>query len=136
MTGVQTCALPISFDYAFVEYSLSSAKNQVFNRVLLNGNQISNLSCSHQSDSPKCWSSIWWDIMVNGLILLVFRWHILEITETWRRSKENCSSDAMSVYVCESNKNFEKTWLAESLLLSELLLEQLHHCVYWIHQVV
>ena len=33
-----------AFDYAFIGYSLSSAKNQVFNRVLLNGNQVSNLN--------------------------------------------------------------------------------------------
>ena len=51
--------------------------------------------------------------MVSALILLVFRWHILEITETWTRSKENCSTDATSVYVCESNKEFsENTTIA------------------------
>ena len=56
---------------------------------------------------------MWWDIMVSGLILLVFKWHILEITETWTRSKENCSSDATSVYVCEWNKEFwENTTIA------------------------
>jgi Outer membrane protein beta-barrel family len=33
-----------AFDYATVGYSLSAAKNQVINRILLNGNFISNLS--------------------------------------------------------------------------------------------
>ena len=42
--------------------------------------------------------------MVSALILLVFRWYILERTEILRKSKEKCSSDATRVYVCESNK--------------------------------
>ena len=60
---------------------------------------------------------MWWNIMVSALILLVFRWHILEITETWTRSKENCSSDATSVYVCESNNEFwENTTIKEYII--------------------
>ena len=60
---------------------------------------------------------MWWDIMVSGLILLVFKWHILEITETWTRSKESCSSDATSVYVCESNNEFwENTTIKEFII--------------------
>ena len=55
---------------------------------------------------------MWWNIMVSALILLVFRWHILEITEMWTRSKENCSSDATSVYVCEWNKEFWENTIA------------------------
>ena len=55
--------------------------------------------------------------MVSALILLVFRWYILEITETWTRSKENCSSDATSVYVCEWNKEFwENTTIKEFII--------------------
>ena len=50
--------------------------------------------------------------MVSALILLVFRWYILERTETWTRSKENCSSDATSVYVCEWNKEFWENTIA------------------------
>jgi hypothetical protein len=61
---------------------------------------------------------MWWDIMVSGLILLVFRWHILEITERWRTSKEDCSSDATSVYICESNKEF---W--ENMTNREFIIE-------------
>ena len=61
---------------------------------------------------------MWWNIMVSGLILLVFRWHILERTETWTRSKENCSSDATSVYMCEWNKEF---W--ENTITREFILE-------------
>ena len=60
---------------------------------------------------------MWWNIMVSALILLVFRWYILERTETWTRSKENCSSDATSVYVCEWNKEFwEKTIAIEYII--------------------
>ena len=33
-----------AFDYAFINYNLSSAKNQVINRVFLNGNQVTNLN--------------------------------------------------------------------------------------------
>ena len=59
---------------------------------------------------------MWWDIMVNGSILLVLRWYILERTETWTRSKENCSNDATSIYMCESNKEFwENTTIREFL---------------------
>ena len=55
--------------------------------------------------------------MVSALILLVFRWHILERTEMWTRSKENCSSDATSVYVCEWNKEFwENTTIKEYII--------------------
>ena len=63
-----------------------------------------------------CTRSIWWNIMVSALILLVFRWHILEITETWTRSKENCSSDAMSVYMCEWNIEFWENMTSRELL--------------------
>ena len=61
---------------------------------------------------------MWWDIMVvSGLILLVFRWYILERTETWTRSKESCSSDATSVYVCEWNNEFwENTTIKEFII--------------------
>ena len=55
---------------------------------------------------------MWWNIMVSALILLVFRWHILEITEMWTRSKENCSSDATSVYMCEWNIEFWENTIA------------------------
>ena len=55
--------------------------------------------------------------MVSALILLVFRWHILEITEMWSRSKENCSSDATSVYVCESNKEFWENTIAREFII-------------------
>ena len=61
---------------------------------------------------------MWWDIMVaSGLILLVFRWYILQRTETWRRSKENCSSDATSVYVCKSNKEFSENMTSREFIL-------------------
>jgi hypothetical protein len=64
---------------------------------------------------------MWSDIMVSGLILLVFRWYILEITETWRtRNKENCGSDATSVYVCDSNKV-----VLENMIRREFLIEWL-----------
>ena len=33
-----------AYDYAFIGYNLSSAKNQVINRVFLNGNQVSNFN--------------------------------------------------------------------------------------------
>ena len=33
-----------AFDYAYIEYNLSAAKNQVINRVFLNGNQVINLN--------------------------------------------------------------------------------------------
>lgn len=33
-----------AFDYAFISYNLSAAKNQVINRVFLNGNQVTNLN--------------------------------------------------------------------------------------------
>jgi hypothetical protein len=61
---------------------------------------------------------MWWNIMVSGLILHVFRWYILEITETWTRNKENCGSDATSVYVCESNKV-----VLENMISREFLIE-------------
>jgi hypothetical protein len=54
--------------------------------------------------------------MVSALILLVFRWYILEIAE--RRSKENCSSDATSIYMCESNQE-----LLENTIRKEFLIE-------------
>ena len=55
--------------------------------------------------------------MVSALILLVFRWHILEKAETWRTSKENCRSDTTSVYVCEWNKEFwENTTIKEYII--------------------
>ena len=60
---------------------------------------------------------MWWNIMVSALILLVFRWHILEKTEMWTRSKENCSSDAMSVYVCEWNKEFWENTIAREFII-------------------
>ena len=60
---------------------------------------------------------MWSDTMVSGSILLVFRWYILERTETWTRSKENCSSGATSVYVCESKKEFwENTTIREYII--------------------
>ena len=60
---------------------------------------------------------MWWDIMVSALILLVLRWYILERAEMWTRSKENCSSDATSVYVCEWNKEFsENTTIKECII--------------------
>ena len=56
--------------------------------------------------------------MVSALILPVFRWHILEITETWTRSKENCSSDATSVYMCEWKIEFwENTTIAREFII-------------------
>ena len=62
---------------------------------------------------------MWWDIMVvSGSILLVFRWYILVRVERWRRSKENCSSDATRVYVCESNKV-----LLEKMTSREFIIE-------------
>ena len=55
--------------------------------------------------------------MVSSLILLLLTRYILEITEMWRRSKENCSSDAMSVFMCESNNKFlENTTNREFIL--------------------
>ena len=60
---------------------------------------------------------MWWDIMVGGSILLVFRWYILEKAETWAWSKGNCSSDVTSVYVCEWNKEFsENTTIREYII--------------------
>ena len=56
--------------------------------------------------------------MVSGLILLVFRWYILERTEMGRRSKENCGSDATSVYACESNKV-----VLENMITREFIIE-------------
>ena len=56
--------------------------------------------------------------MVSGLILLVFRWYILERTEMGRRSKESCSSYVTSVYMCESNKEF-----SENMTSTELIIE-------------
>ena len=56
--------------------------------------------------------------MVSGLILLVCRWYILERSEMWKRSKENYSSDATSVYVCESNKE-----LSENTTSGEFIIE-------------
>ena len=62
---------------------------------------------------------MWGDIIVvSGLILFVFRLYIPEGTETWRRSKENCSSDATSVYVYESNKE-----VSENMASREFILE-------------
>ena len=59
-----------------------------------------------------------WDIMVvNGLILLVFRWYILEKAETWRTNNENCSSDAMSVYACEWNKLLLENMIARDFIV-------------------
>ena len=55
--------------------------------------------------------------MVSGLILCVFRWYILEKTEMWRRSKENCSSDATSVYMCASNKEFSENTTSREFIL-------------------
>ena len=55
--------------------------------------------------------------MVRALILLVFRWHILERAETWTRSKENCSSDATSVYVCEWNKMVLENTIAREFII-------------------
>ena len=60
---------------------------------------------------------MWWDIMVSGLILLMFRWYILEKAERWTRSKEKCSSDAMSVYICESNKVFLENTMSREFIL-------------------
>ena len=60
---------------------------------------------------------MWWDIMVTGLILLVFRLYILEKGERWGTSKENCSSDATSVDVCESNKDFSENTIAREFIL-------------------
>ena len=60
---------------------------------------------------------MWWNIMVRALILLVFRWYILERTEKWTRSKENCSSDATSVYVCEWNKEFWENTIAIEFII-------------------
>ena len=47
----------------------------------------------------------------------MFRWYILERTETWRRKKENCSSDARSVYVCEPNEEFSENTTSRELIL-------------------
>ena len=60
---------------------------------------------------------MWWNIIVSALILLVFKLHILEITEMWTRSKENCSSDATSVYVCEWNKEFWENTVAREFII-------------------
>ena len=60
---------------------------------------------------------MWWNIMVSGSILLVLRWYILERAETWTRSKENCSSDAMSVYVCEWNIEFWENTIAREFII-------------------
>ena len=60
---------------------------------------------------------MWWDIMVSALILLVFRWYIFERKETWTRSKENCSSDATSVYVCEWNKEFWENTMSREFII-------------------
>jgi hypothetical protein len=60
---------------------------------------------------------MWWDIMVNGLILLVFTWYILETTDMWRRSKENCCSDATSVNVCEWNIEFSDNSSSREFIL-------------------
>ena len=60
---------------------------------------------------------MWWNIMVSALILLVFRWYILVRTEMWTRSKENCSSDAMSVYVCKWNKEFWENMIAGDFII-------------------
>lgn len=49
---------------------------------------------------------MWWDIIVvNGLILLMFRWYTLERKETWQRSKEDCSSNATSDYKGPMNRS-------------------------------
>ena len=56
--------------------------------------------------------------MVSGLILLVFRWYIVERTETWGTSKENCGSDATSVYTCEWNK-----MVLENKITREFIIE-------------
>ena len=61
---------------------------------------------------------MWSDTMVSDSILLVFRWHILEKAERWRVSKENCSSDATSVYTCESSKMD-----LEDMITREFILE-------------
>ena len=60
---------------------------------------------------------MWGDIMVSGLIFRMFRWYILERTEMWRRSKENCSNDATCVYVCESNKDFSENMASRECIL-------------------
>ena len=60
---------------------------------------------------------MWWNIMVSALILPVFRWYILEITETWTRSKEKCSSDVTSVYMCEWNKVFWENMIAREIFI-------------------
>ena len=60
---------------------------------------------------------MWWNIMVSGFILLVLRWYILVRTEMWTRSKENCSNDATSIYVCEWNEEFwENTTIKEFII--------------------
>ena len=55
--------------------------------------------------------------MVSSLILLVFRWYILEKAETWRTIKENCSSDATSVYSCEWNKMVLKNTITREIII-------------------
>ena len=41
----------------------------------------------------------------------------LWIFSLWTRSKENCSSDAISVYVCESNKEFWENTIAREFII-------------------
>ena len=74
---------------------------------------------------------MWWDIIVSGLILLVFTWYILETTETWRRGKENCSNDAMSVYVCESNKECSENTISREFTL-EWVIRATVSLILWI----
>ena len=56
--------------------------------------------------------------MVSGLILLVFKWYILEKAERWKTSKENCGSDATHVYACEWNK-----MVLENTITREFIIE-------------
>ena len=53
----------------------------------------------------------WFDI---ACVQMVHTWE----NRMWRRSKENCSSDAMSVYVCESNK-----MVLENTISREFIIE-------------
>ena len=64
--------------------------------------------------------------MVSGLILLVLRWYILEKQKHGEGAKRTVLL-MLQVSTCMNEiKDFERTQVAESLLLSELLTEQLH----------
>ena len=94
---------------SLLQFSLLLVHVSAFSSMYhLNTSKIKPLTMvSHHRSTYQhyCWYvDIWWDIMVSSLILLVFRWYILEKAETWTKSKENWSSDATSVYTCEWNK--------------------------------